>query len=118
MSAITPIYSNESGIAFYWNYSEHQKSTKVQLIFRDTGFYFTNQELEEFKAFITQTCEKTNSCASCINRKKCEKFLLKTPVSQIDLAVNFQELEGIQDLVCGTLFKLELIRFVNNCGRN
>jgi hypothetical protein len=38
--------------------------------------------------------------------------------SQIDLAVSLLELDGIQDLVNGTIFKIKLENHVFGMGRN
>jgi hypothetical protein len=117
MRQIEQLYTNEFGMAFYWREDQQVFSQKVQIVFKETGFYFTPAELQKFAELIEDSCRK-NSCAGCNMRSGCIKFLLKTPVSQIDLAVSMEELNGIKDLVHGVLFRLQLERFINAEGRN
>jgi hypothetical protein len=118
MRQIEQIYVNETGMAFFWKHEETIISDKVQLVFKETGFYFSVQELEQFMVLIADSCMRNKSCESCTIKNKCHKFLLKTPVSQIDLAVSMPELEGIRDLVEGALFKVSLHEYIFGAGRN
>jgi hypothetical protein len=43
MREIEQIYHNNFGIAFYWKDHNTTISDKVQLVFKETGFYFTVQ---------------------------------------------------------------------------
>ncbi|RZJ66884.1 MAG: hypothetical protein EOO50_08335 [Flavobacterium sp.] len=117
MRQIEPIYVNDHGTSFYWKQSDGIVTDKVQLVFKETGFYFSEEELETFARLIEDSCRK-NTCDGCAMRHECVKFLLKTPVSQIDLAVSMYELNGIKDLVQGTLFRMQLQKFVFGIGRN
>ncbi|WP_238567347.1 hypothetical protein [Flavobacterium sp. 83] len=49
MKEIKQIYYNDSGTSFYWKKEDEVVTDKVQLIFRETGFYFTKHELQLFK---------------------------------------------------------------------
>ena len=49
---------------------------------------------------------------------QCHKFLLKTPVPEIDLAVNYSEFMEIKDLVEGALFNIGLRDYLFNEGQN
>lgn len=115
MNPIAPLYHNDAGISFYWKREGQLLSERVQLVFRDTGFYFTEAELHAFKKHITAAFDE-KGCRSC--PKQCRKVLLRTPCAQIDLAVTADELLSLDDLVEGTLFKLGMVRFVNGDGRN
>lgn len=117
MRQIEPLYFNDFGTAFYWRQNGLTLTSKVQLVFRETGFYFTTEELKFFTEQIDEAC-KRNTCQGCSMRDKCMKFLLKTPIAQIDLAVSMQELNGIKDLVHGALFRIDLEKFLNGVGRN
>jgi len=117
MRQIAPLYFNDFGTAFYWKKDGQILLDKVQIVFKETGFHFNEEELEAFGNLIDESCRK-NSCDGCGMRHECMKFLLKTPVSQIDLAVSLYELGEIKDLVQGTLFQLRLQRFINGIGRN
>lgn len=119
MEKIAPLYFNDIGMAFYWTGHNGIISNKVQLVFIETGFYFKPSEMETFISLIDQAANRAASaCQCCRNRLRCEKFLLKTPIAQIDLAVSEYELKGIRDLVRGTIFRLELYRFLKAEGRN
>ena len=116
MDPIAPLYHNDAGISFYWKREGQLLSERVQLVFRDTGFYFTDTELRDFKTHITAASQEKICCRTCT--QQCRKLLLRTPCAQIDLAVTTDELLSLDDLVEGTLFKLELLRFLYGDGRN
>lgn len=112
------IYSNDFGMAFYWNRKEEADSSKIQLVFKETGFHLALPELENFAFLIAESLSRTASCADCKAKSSCSRFLLQTPAKQIDLAVSIPELEGIQDLVNGTIFKIKLQKHIFGRGRN
>ncbi|MFT3793671.1 hypothetical protein [Flavobacterium sp.] len=118
MKQIEQIYVNDFGMAFFWKEQQTVISEKVQLVFKETGFYFTLDELHRFMVLIEDSCRRNHACESCAMKHQCHKFLLKTPVSQIDLAVSHKELSGIKDLVEGTLFKIGLYEYLFGLGRN
>ncbi|RZJ73816.1 hypothetical protein [Flavobacterium sp.] len=117
MRQIAPLYFNDHGTAFYWKKGDEILSEKVQIVFKETGFHLDESELETFANLIDESCRK-NTCDGCGMRHECMRFLLKTPVSQIDLAVSKSELDGIKDLVQGTLFRMRLLKFTSGIGRN
>ena len=117
MKEVEQIYHNDFGVAFHWKKDDEVLKEKVQIIFKETGFYFTLQQIEEFADIIDETC-RVNNCGSCCNRARCHKFLLKTPLNQIDLAVNKAELMQIKDLVEGTIFTINLMDYLGSVGRN
>lgn len=110
MKHINIIYRNDTGITFYWK-SVAQETIKTQLIFRDTGFYFT---LDQLKTFASNTLEtqKQIACKDCPTPASCRSLLLKTPVEAVDLAVSREELDGLQDLIDQTILKIETQRFM------
>lgn len=112
------IYVNDFGMAFFWKEQQTVISEKVQLVFKETGFYFSIGELHHFMVLIEDSCRRNHACEGCAMTHQCHKFLLKTPVSQIDLAVSHKELSGIKDLVEGTLFKIGLYEYIFGLGRN
>lgn len=112
------IYSNDFGMAFYWNRKAEVSSEKIQLVFKETGFHLALPELENFALLIAESLSRTNSCADCKVKGSCSRFLLQTPAKQIDLAVSISELEGIQDLVSGTIFKVKSQKHIFGIGRN
>jgi hypothetical protein len=118
MKEIKQIYYNDSGTSFYWKKENEVLLDKVQLIFRETGFYFTRHELHQFKNCIEDSYFQNKCCDQCELKNQCYKFLLKTPCSQIDLAVSMEELNAVKDLVEGTLFKINLNDYLYGEGMN
>ena len=118
MQEIKQIYHNNLGTAFYWRKDNDLVLDKVQLVFREMGFYFTKQELQLFKRCIEDSYIQNKCCDDCQLKNKCHKFLLKTPCSQIDLAVSIEELNAVKDLVEGTLFKINLDNYLYGEGMN
>jgi hypothetical protein len=118
MEAMKQIYGNDFGTAFYWKRADEVASNKVQLVFKETGFHLTLGELEQFSALILESESRINSCSDCSFKKQCSRYLLQTPAQQIDLAVSVTELKGIQDLVCGTVFKIKLQEYIFGVGQN
>lgn len=117
MKEIEQIYHNEFGVAFHWIKNDAVLTERVQLIFKETGFYLEHHELDEFKMLVNATCAQYN-CSDCRYKQACHKMLLKTPVGEVDLAVNQKELYYIKDLVEGTLFNLNLNDYLDNLCSN
>jgi len=113
MNTIDRIYSNEIGISFFWKKNREIPLPKIQLVFRDIGFLLTLNELKDFSSSCNVTRE-----SQCINNAGCRSLLLRTPSDKIDLAVNKTELIQIQELINGTIFRIELQRWVKNVGLN
>jgi hypothetical protein len=118
MKEIKQLYYNSLGTAFYWKKEDEVVTNKVQLVFKETGFYFTEEELLLFKSYIEDSFAQNQCCDDCQLKNKCHKFLLKTPCSQIDLAVSMEELNAVKDLVEGTLFKINLEDYLYGVGMN
>ncbi|OIQ15415.1 MAG: hypothetical protein BM557_11260 [Flavobacterium sp. MedPE-SWcel] len=116
MKEIQQIYHNDFGLAFYWIRNEEVLTQRVQLIFKETGFYLLPEELLQF-SFLIESTSKKQGCAGCC-KEGCGKVLLKTPIKAIDVAVSKQELFYIKDLVKGTLFNLQLNDYINEVCYN
>ncbi|WP_306352103.1 hypothetical protein [Flavobacterium sp. '19STA2R22 D10 B1'] len=117
MEQIEQIYFNEFGVSFYWKKGEETLSDRVQLVFKETGFYFSSEELDCFIDLIDASYYRMK-CEGCNFRNSCGKFLLKTPFEHIDLAVSVKELTEIKDLVEGTLFQIRLDTYLNDICKN
>jgi len=118
MQDIHEIYHNNIGIAFQWKKDILKGKTDcIQMVFRNTGFYLTHSEVEEFQNKV-KVAYKLNKCESCSHKNKCNTFLLQTPSDKIDLSVNEKELNLINDLIEGTLFQIELDIFLKDVGLN
>lgn len=118
MRQIEPIYQNDSGMSFFWRKEDEILLDKIQMVFKETGFYFSVAELTTFLDLIEDSSRRNSCCSDCGKRNQCGRFLLKTPCPQIDLAVSFTELDAIKDLVEGTLFKIQLEEYIYGVGRN
>ncbi|HBI41100.1 MAG TPA: hypothetical protein DDY16_09185 [Tenacibaculum sp.] len=107
MDCIYKIYNNDIGISFRW---KEIQSKLIQVIFRDTGFHLTEEEIE---LFIDKVCDAKiqRSCASCEAAGSCRSLLLQTPSDKVSMAVSISELSQIEDLLRGTLFQIKM----NNC---
>lgn len=117
MREIEQIYYNDFGVSFHWKKDSMVLTEKVQIVFKETGFYLSLNEIRAFAQIIDNTCEEME-CSNCCHRANCHKYLLKTPLQQIDLAVSKNELLQIKDLVEGTLFTMDLYDYINKVCRN
>jgi hypothetical protein len=118
MKEIEQIYFNEFGVAFHWRKNDEVLKDRVQIVFKETGFYLSENEIRDFSEIINDTCQKLDHCGECCHRARCHKFLLKTPLKEIDLAVSKNELMQIKDLIEGTLFTIELMEYIDNICKN
>ena len=114
MEEILKIYENKIGISFRWL---HSKSFLTQVIFRDTGFHLTEDEIEIFLENLIDS--KTQSrCPQCKLGEDCKSILLRTPSNKVSLAVSPIELGQIEDLLRGTLFQLRLNGYLKEICKN
>jgi len=117
MKEIEQIYLNEFGVAFHWKKDNKVFTGKVQLVFKETGFYLSYDEVRAFGQIIEKTCKEMH-CGGCCHKAHCHKFLLKTPLNQIDLAVTRNEITQLKDLIEGTIFNIDLCTYINKVCRN
>lgn len=116
MQEIKRIYHNEVGIGFYWKKEADLLDKKVQLVFRDTGFYLTINQLEQFKLQIAHSLK--TYCSQCPYANECRSILLKSPCNFIDFAVTRKELYAIDDLIKGVLFQIKMNRLIQEVCPN
>ncbi len=114
MNNIHKIYNNNIGISFKWT---HVESNLTQVIFRDTGFHLSEDELECFLEKI-EDAKKQKRCPSCKLGENCKSILLQTPSNKVSMAVSQVELGQIEDLLKGTLFQLRLNDYIADVCRN
>ncbi|KAF2335676.1 hypothetical protein [Flavobacterium daemonense] len=118
MNDIEQIYRNDFGISFYWKEGNEVISDKIQLLFKQMGFYFSVEELNEFHDII-EDCVTDHSDKNTQGLKHAfDKFLLRTPYVAIDLEISSNELSSIKDLVDGSLFRLNLNEYIYGSGMN
>ena len=113
MKDINPIYYNQFGIAFKWKNHTDMNNLKVQMVFRDTGFLLTKDELVQFSKNIKCSLDSAYLCSDCAESETCRALLLDTPAHQVSLAMSKKELLAIDDLVAGTLFELSLSKLLD-----
>lgn len=113
MDSIYRIYTNDIGISFQWK----QTSKLTQVIFRDTGFHLT---IEEIEIFIDKICDAKlqTPCSSCEASLGCRSLLLQTPSNKVSMAVSKTELSQIEDLFRGTLFQLRMNNYLQDICKN
>ncbi|MGB0890830.1 MAG: hypothetical protein ACPGUU_00665 [Flavobacteriaceae bacterium] len=114
MDNIHKIYNNEIGISFVW---KNTNNHLTQIIFRDTGFHLTLNEIELFIEKIADSKTQKN-CATCSAGDDCKSILLQTPSNKISLAISKIELGQIEDLLRGTLFQLKINNYINDLCKN
>ncbi|CAM1361005.1 hypothetical protein [Tenacibaculum xiamenense] len=114
MDGIYKIYNNDIGISFRWR---EVRSNLTQIIFRDTGFHLTTEEIE---LFIDKICDAKvqGSCVSCEASGSCRSLLLQTPSDKVSMAVSISELSQIEDLLRGTLFQIRMNNYLNDLCKN
>lgn len=117
MKEIEHLYQNDFGVAFYWVKDDRVLNGKVQLVFKETGFYLSQSELHTFSKNIDSTCNSIK-CSDCELHQHCHKYLLETPFSGLELAVSEVEVMQLKDLVCGTLFQIGLNNYLNDICKN
>jgi hypothetical protein len=117
MKQVEQLYYNDFGVAFFWKKNDVVLKDKVQLVFKETGFYLSGTEVQEFAVIIDDTVAEMR-CSGCCHRGYCRKFLLKTPLNQVDLAVTRKELFRIKDLVEGALFHAQLFDYLDDLCMN
>ncbi|MBW2961625.1 hypothetical protein [Mesonia aestuariivivens] len=108
---ISILFKNEFGISFHWK----GKKGKIQVIFRETGFLLTLEEIKSFQKKVLNV-EAQQCCENCHQSRNCKSLLLKTPSEKIDLAVSLDELDFINELLGATIFKLELQQYLELCA--
>ncbi|WP_369013148.1 hypothetical protein [Flavobacterium anhuiense] len=118
MNDIEQIYRNDFGISFYWKEGNEIISDKIQLLFKQMGFYFSVQELNEFHDLIEDCATHHNNYDTNGVKRALDKFLLKTPYVAIDLEISPKELDSIKDLVDGSLFRLHLNEYIYGSDMN
>ncbi|ULC59635.1 hypothetical protein MBM09_01355 [Flaviramulus sp. BrNp1-15] len=115
---IYKIYHNNIGIAFKWKYTSlKQAHNKIQIVFRNMGFYLTIKEIKQFYKKVNDAKDPLH-CSCCNNDPESRNILLKTPSEKVDIAVNQKELFEVEDLIKGTLFQLDLDNYLNNICKN
>lgn len=117
MQQLKQIYHNDLGVAFFWKIDKKILVEKVQLVFKETGFYLSNRELMKFAQELDTTCSKICT-PDCELRQQCHRYLLRTPFEGLELAVSADEALQLKDLVAGTLFQIQLHHYISDISKN
>lgn len=119
MNDIHRIYQNNFGIAFQWKKDLAKDILKVQVVFKDNGLLLSKEELIQFSKNIKHTQKHYSLCNDCPKNENCRGMVIAAPNAQITFAVNVKELHGIQDLIEGTLFQMNLENYLGDiCNKN
>ena len=113
MDNVFKVFDNNIGISFQWQ----KNATLTQVIFRDTGFHLSKDEMELFMDQVTLSKTK-QPCSGCRLGDDCRSMLLQTPFSKVSMAVSLNELNEIEELLKGTLFQLELNDYLKEVCKN
>lgn len=113
MDGVFKIYNNKMGISFQWQ----KNASLTQVIFRDTGFHISTDEIMSFLEQVELSRAK-QPCLGCKLGPDCRSMLLQTPMSRLTMAVSLNELNQIEDLLRGTLFQLKLKHYLKKVCRN
>ncbi len=82
MNEIYCIYRNDIGIAFQWKKDIAKNNYgKLQIVFRDMGFYLTPEEVNHFYKCI-RSAREFERCAECRQHKDYRSILLRTPAER------------------------------------
>lgn len=114
MKEINVIYSNSIGIAFRWT---HVENNLTQIIFRNTGFHLSEKEIALFVKKISEA-KSQKKCKQCCLSANCKSILLQTPSNKVSMAISYNELKQIEDLLRGTLFKTEMHNYLTDLCKN
>ena len=113
IDSVFKIYNTKAGISFQWR----KNAELTQVIFRDTGFHLSVNEIEIFLEQVLVSRTK-QPCTCCRLGADCRSMLLQTPFSKVTMAISLNELDEIEDLLRGTLFQLELNRYLQEVCKN
>lgn len=113
MENINTIYYNNFGIAFQWKRCAVKDFKKIQLVFRNTGLFLTEDELIHFSKNIKDAFYNPALCY-CKENTSCKSLLLQTPNTQTTFAMSYNELQSIADLVDNTIFYIGLNNFLKH----
>lgn len=117
MKEMKLMYRNEFGLGFYWMKSSKILDSRIQLVFRDMGFYLT---LPELQTFIELACHAAppHLCNACPEAQTCRSILVRTPDKRIDIVVNTSELLQLKDLLNGVKFHITLDSYLKSVSLN
>ena len=105
---INVIHYNDFGIAFSWKQNTFSSKNKIQLVFKDTGILLSKSEVLSFKSDIEYLM-----CKECDCKEKC-KNLIPSPCEFITFSMSDSELTGLNDLLAGVCFSIELTEILEN----
>ncbi len=119
MQEIVPIHRNTFGMSFQWKKDiANNVYNKFQLIFRDTGFYLSLEEIEQFSKEVQDAKGRGDCACANSNCTNTRTILLRTPSFMVDLAVSTEELDLIEELIDGTLFQIKLDKYIDGLCSN
>jgi ACT domain-containing protein len=118
MKEIQHIYQNDLGASFFWKTEQTIHKDKVQLVFKETGLQLKIEDLVGFKSIIEDSISRNHCCEQCQSQNDCTKYLLQTPIKEIDLAMSIDEMIQMNNLITTTIFKISLENYIWGEGLN
>jgi len=107
---INQLHHNSYGIAFKWE-SNIMNTAAIQLVFRDINMSLPLSKLHVFLNNVQKTLSEEPIKPITDNNSK--SYVLETPSSLISLVMSFNELENLQDLLEGAIFKINMEIMLN-----
>lgn len=114
MKEVHKLYSNDYGIAFKWKINDSLTGKKIQLVFNDVSLNLSKKKLRKFLNAIELSLEEEPSCLKCENPEECKSYLLDTPSTMVRLAMSYNELKLLKDLIEGAFFQMEIDKLLND----
>ncbi len=105
------IHHNTLGVTLFW---EKQTDKEIQFIFRDTGLLLRKEEIYKFAKRVKEAQKENLSCIDCTKSKNCRSIVVETPFVELNFVVSKHELNLLDDLIQGTIFKLGLNQILYN----
>lgn len=112
MEDINMLYKNDYGIAFKWKRCPLEHLKKINFVFGKTVFHLTEVEILMFSDFINKSLDRLIKNTS--KRDVDELTFLETPIPQISLVMDYENLVLLQNLIEGSLLELGIDMILNN----
>lgn len=115
MEDIIIINKNDFGIAFYWKRCPKEHHKKINFVFDKNALHLNEPEILIFIELIDKSVARLIQNLS----KNQSEYLVfvETPIPQLSLVINYENLILLQNLVEGTLIELGLDTVFNNDKR-
>lgn len=115
MEDIIIINKNDFGIAFHWKRCPIENHKKVNFVFDKNALHLNEPEVLVFNDLIDKSL---NRLIQNMDEEQSENLVFaETPMPQLSLVLNYENLVSLQNLVEGTLFELGIDSVFKNDKR-